>query len=281
MFELSIKQEGVTVPPPSVVANPKVELWRDTTGAIYAYGETRGDECWMHVPGVASYRFTRQGDDVAASVADGAHQDVVLDAYRRRVLPMAVQFRGCEVLHASAVQSPAGVVALCGVSQTGKSTIAFGLSRRGYPVWCDDAFAWDFTAGRASSIALPFELRLRPPTASFFRSTTRPNVSTKDDPASVGCNRASVALLCVLQRSDQQTAPVEIRQLPFAQAFSDVLSHAFWFTIADAADKRRVIGNYIDLAANTPIYEVSFRSGLENLAHVLDSIEDTIQKVSA
>jgi hypothetical protein len=276
MMKLSIKQEGAAVPPPSVVANAGVEIWRDTTGAIYAYGETRGDECWMHVPGVASYRFTRQGDDVAASIADGAREDVVLDAYRRRVLPMAVQVRGCEVLHASAVRSPAGVVGLCGVSQTGKSTIAFGLSRRGYPVWTDDAFAFDLTEGRACSIALPFELRLRPPTASFFQSPVRPNISTTDD-ASFGYERAPIALLCALRRADEQSDPVEVRRLLFAEAFSSVLSHACWFKFADAEDKRRVIEHYMELAATVPTYDVSFKSGLENLAPLLDAIEGVIK----
>jgi hypothetical protein len=280
MLKLTIKQTGIPLPPPSVVPDPAVQIWRDTSGAVYAYGETSGDECWMHVFGVASYHFTRDGDEVAASVAAGARTDLVLDAYRRRVLPLAVQVRGCEVLHASAVRSPAGVVGLSGDSQTGKSTIAFGLSRRGYPLWSDDAFAFELNQGRASSIGLPFEIRLRPRTASFFEVEAPPRRSMANQLTS-GHNKAPIALICTLRRADDQAQPVKIRRLPFSEAFSSMLSHACWFTFADAADKRRVIGNYMELVATTPTYNVCFKSGLENLTPVLDAIEEVIQKANS
>src|SRR5882672_7998253 len=168
MMKLSIKHAQAMVPPPVPALDPPVEIWRDHAGAIYAYGEILGEECWMHVPGLASFRFTRDGDEVAAAITDGAEEELVLDAFRRRVLPMALQVRGREILHASAISSPAGVTALCGASQTGKSTIAFGLNRRGYPLWGDDALAFEISNGEARAVSLPFEIRLRPAAAEFF-----------------------------------------------------------------------------------------------------------------
>jgi len=276
MMKLTIKQEGVPVPPPSVVANAGVEIWRDTTGAIYAYGERRGDECWMHVPGIASYHFTQQGGDVAASVEDGSQTDAVLDAYRRRVLPMAVQVRGCEVLHASAVRSPAGIIGLCGVSQTGKSTIAFALSRRGYDVWCDDALAFDVSKEKPVAISLPYELRLRPTAMDIFRQ------EIAESPLPVesnlpGSETAPLAALCVLRRADNDPTPVTVRRLDFSGAFLSVLGHACWFTFQDAQDKRRVIDHYMDLSAKVPVFDVAFASGLENLPTVLDEIESALE----
>jgi hypothetical protein len=276
MMKLSIKQEGVPVPPPSVVANTSVEIWRDTTGAVYAYGERRGNDCWMHVPGVASYRFTPEGKEVAASVADGARSDIVLDAYQRRVLPMAVQVRGYEVLHASAVHSPAGIVAFCGVSQAGKSTIAFGLSRRGYRVWCDDVLAFDLSDPLPSAISLPFQLRLRPTAIEMFG---RESVAAEPagDSNLPGSQTASLAAVCVLRRADDQPAPVTVRQLAFSDAFLAVLNHACWFTFQDAQDKRRVIDHYMDLTAAIPVFDVAFRSGLQHLPAVLDQIESALE----
>jgi hypothetical protein len=279
MFELSIKQEGVTVPPPSIVANARVEIWRDTTGALYAHGETRGDECWMHFPGVASYRFTRQGDEIAASVADGAQQDLVLDAYRRRVLPMAVQVRGWEVLHASAVRSSQGVVGLCGMTQTGKSTIAFALGRRGYDIWCDDALAFDVSDGEPRAISLPFELRLRPPAIALFGQTANARTPAAEL-SPPGSETAPFVAVCALRRDDDSVTPVSVRRLEFSSAFLALLAHACWFTMQDADDKRRVIDHYIDLVSETPVYDVSFRTGLENLPLVLDAIETTLNAAS-
>jgi hypothetical protein len=234
----------------------------------------------MHVFGVASYHFTRDGDEVAASVAEGARTDLVLDAYRRRILPMAVQVRGREILHASAVRSAAGVVGLCGEPQTGKSTIAFGLSRRGYALWSDDAFAFELNEDRAYSISLPFELRLRPRSRSFFELQTLPIESTTEEAMSSCYDKAPIALICTLRRADDQADRVQVRRLPFAEAFSAVLSHACWFSFVDDADKRRVIGNYMELVTTTPIYDVSFKSGLENLAQVLDAIEEVTEQAT-
>lgn len=273
MMKLSIKQEGV-LPPPSVIANAKVEIWRDTNGAIYAYGETHGDECWMHVPGIASYRFTRQGTDIDASVVDGVRTDLVLDAYRRRVLPMAVQVRGCEVLHASAITTNQGVVAFCGVSQTGKSTIAFGLAQRGFDIWCDDALAFEISGGRPRTLSLPFELRLRPAASELFRHA-QPAVSPSgmSEAGAPGSKTASLTAICVLSRTAETDVRVTVTRLSFAESFVALLDHAFWFSFQTSDDKRRLVRDYMDLAAEIPVFGITFNSGAHNLVATLDAIE--------
>ncbi len=55
-----------------------------------------------------------------------------------RVLPVVAIARGYEALHAAAVQTPAGVVAIVGGSGAGKSTLAAELVRRGHGLIGDD-----------------------------------------------------------------------------------------------------------------------------------------------
>ncbi len=55
-----------------------------------------------------------------------------------RVLPNVAIMRGYEALHASAVDSPEGVVAVAGPSGTGKTTLALELVGRGWPLVADD-----------------------------------------------------------------------------------------------------------------------------------------------
>lgn len=55
-----------------------------------------------------------------------------------RVLPNVSVARGREALHASAVDTPLGVVAIAAPSGTGKSTLASELIRRGWPLFADD-----------------------------------------------------------------------------------------------------------------------------------------------
>ncbi|MGH2852752.1 MAG: hypothetical protein ACRDLF_00975 [Solirubrobacteraceae bacterium] len=55
-----------------------------------------------------------------------------------RVLPNVAIMRGYEALHASAVGSPEGVVAVAAPSGMGKTTLALELLRRGWPLFADD-----------------------------------------------------------------------------------------------------------------------------------------------
>jgi hypothetical protein len=68
-----------------------------------------------------------------------------------RILPNVALMRGYEALHASAVDSPEGVVALAAPSGTGKTTLALELVRRGWALFADDVltFGEDATGVRA------------------------------------------------------------------------------------------------------------------------------------
>ncbi len=70
-----------------------------------------------------------------APLSAGLHWQQVLLG---RVLPNVAIIRGYEALHASAVDSPAGVVAVAAPSGTGKTTLALELLRRGWPLFADD-----------------------------------------------------------------------------------------------------------------------------------------------
>ncbi len=262
---------GAVVPPSARTFNPWCDVWRDGDGAVYAYAENLGDEYWMHLPDLASFRFTSRGDEVAAAVTGTASDELVLDAYQRRILPMALQVSGREVLHASAVRSPAGVTALCADSETGKSTIAFGLSSRGYPVWADDLVAFEVSDRGGVAISLPFTMRLRPPAAALFKGTATVPFGVGDE--SVSRENSPLAAICVLRRESAITSPVTVQRLSSGEALAAVLSHAWAFALQDAERKRRMINHYLELVAKVPVFEVSFPSGLENLPATLDAIE--------
>lgn len=96
----------------------------------------------MHLPDVAAFRL---GMEVVAFPLPSAPPEPASDAFERSVLPMALQALGGEALHASGVLGPSGLVALCGDSGTGKSTLACALNAYGYLFWADDAVAFEVT----------------------------------------------------------------------------------------------------------------------------------------
>jgi hypothetical protein len=149
------------------------ELWLDNAGAVCARGIAYGAVAWMEVPRIATFRFDRADWTVEASASAGAARDLIYDSYYRAALPLALQFFGFEVLHASAVRTSAGVVAFCAVSETGKSTTVGALSRRGYTLWADDAVTFQINDGDlgAQALAVPFRLRLDSIASSAIRDT--------------------------------------------------------------------------------------------------------------
>ncbi len=172
--------------------------------------------------------------------------------FQRDVLPILLQAQGLQVLHAGAARMRAGVVALSGSSGTGKSTLACALGLRGRTVWADDALA--IFDGRA--IAIPFALRPRTP----FRRMPR-------------CARtgqcAPLAAILLLHRADR----LEARRCTGAEAFPLLLKQAYCFTLTDEQRKRRLMEDYMAIAARVPIYELRFPTGLDTLEATLDMIE--------
>lgn len=277
MLKLRIERTVESGPLLSETLDPRFEIWRDGEGGVYAYAESLGDEYRMHVPGLGSFRFSTHGDEIAATVPSAAREELVLDAYRRRVLPMALQVCGREVMHASAVRSAAGVTALCADSETGKSTIAFGLSGRGYPLWADDLVAFDISNHFGRAISLPFKLSLRPPAAAMFDlDTMAPPIAPETDEHPPGKETAPMLAVCVLRRGDSGAAPVAVRRLSLAEAFAAVLAHAWSFGLEDSERKRRMIHNYLDLAAGTAVFDICFQPGLTNLPAILNALEQVM-----
>jgi hypothetical protein len=101
----------------------EIELGRDGD-VLFHYGDR------------ASFRLDRaQQLLTCAAVHPGlAWQRTLLT----KIIPSISVMKGYEALHASALESPSGIVAIAAPSGTGKSTLAIELMRRGWPLFTDD-----------------------------------------------------------------------------------------------------------------------------------------------
>src|SRR5688572_21051636 len=165
MLSLEMRSSTPTLPP----SPDRHVVIADPAGTAVAYGWRRGMDHWISVPEKADFRFRPGSNVVTAHPVRGAAPEVVTDAYRGSVLPVAAQVMlGAQALHASAVMTPDGqIVAFGGRTGAGKTTIAVGLSRRGHRLWADDTVAFDVSAHGISALRLPFQLNLREPSAAF------------------------------------------------------------------------------------------------------------------
>ena len=231
-------------------------------------------------PGLAAYRFWWPDAAVITAYPDaGAPIRTVWDTYRRSVLPMAMQAAGWEALHASAVLAAGGVVAFCAPSETGKSTLAYGLARRGFPQWADDGVV--FGSGREiQAIPLPFEVRLRPgardllggvlPEHSRFEHNG-PGEQSHVEPA-------ALRAICVLRRDmdPERVAAARITPIAPASAFTSALTHAHEFDRTDDTRRAQMVHTYLRLVAEVPVVEIAFHPGREPLDALLDRVIDAL-----
>ncbi len=253
----------------------EVEVWRDNSGNICAYGYIADGYGWMDLVATAKFRLESRNREVTSFALPGVSPALVREAYCHAALPIALHFFGCEVLHASAVRTGRGVVAFCAFSETGKSTIAAALGARGHPLWADDAVAIDSGntghGGTAiQTLLLPFNLRLRRPSAQYLGEADE---RTGGAQAECEFTASPLAALCVLERSSEPHRDVAIRRLSPSEAFTALLPHAFCFSLNDYARKRAMLEFYLNMAARTPAFSVSFAPGFERLPAILDAIE--------
>lgn len=262
------------------IGDPGVTVWHGPGGQVGAYGYRLGDTCWVRVPGVASYCFDTSRGPVRALPHRSGRSDLVRDTYRRLVLPMTLQVRGLEVLHASGVRLPRGVVALCGVSETGKSTTAYALSRCGYPLWADDAVAFEVVGAEVQAIPLPYRIRLLPDAARYFADDSGSGAASA---LGVSVAETEVVPFCavlVLQRAEESGdgTPVVSRRLGSSDALRAVLAHAHCFDIENPLRKRRMVEHYLALLGRVPVVEVTFRPGLDLLPTVVVGIQQALEQ---
>lgn len=278
--ELTIVDTGSAPPALPSVTDPGVQVWRDHDGTVSAYGHTVSGIHWMHLPGLASFRFGGGTDGVMAIAQPAVREDRILGQYYRSVLPMVLQVRGWEVLHASAVLTSKGVVAMCATSGTGKSTTAVGLSQRGWPLWADDAVAFEALDSGIKTVPLPFNLRLLSDATVFFGQGAK---TAGADNSRNGIERIEkepqqLTALLLLTRAHDGCGDevVRVRRLSSAETFVGLLTHAYSFNPRDVERRRSMTQHYLDLITLVPTFEVSFQPGLERLPAVLDRMEQLI-----
>lgn len=260
-------------------ATSPTECWRDRDGGIVAQGYSTTADYRLRFPHFATYRFGRTPGAVTAIPEAATSIEALRDRHRRSVLPLALQALGLETLHASGIALPEGVIALCGFPRTGKSTIAYGLHRRGYTLWADDSVVF-YSGHTIETIPLPFLMRLRPASLAHFGPAALPfdlgGQLPERRPASGA--PAPLAAVFILTRSgpDENAPGRRLQRLGRAASFQAVLAHAQCFSLRERARKQRMLRTYLTLADQVPVVELGFQPGFAKLASVLDAIEQEI-----
>jgi hypothetical protein len=238
---------------------------------VCAYTRAVDGTGWLHLPGLAYFRFPKNGAYIEALPEGNTPAEKVTDAYYRLALPMALQATGFEVLHASAVSDAHGVHVICGASRSGKSTLAYALGRRGFEIWADDAVAFKVHRGVIAAVPLPFSLRLRREVADFFglpaQIGRRANGKTETLRHQALGSR-EIASVSLLERGGSST----IARLSAGESLPAVLYHSFYFSL-ESSILQRMGTQFLELIAKVPVFRISLSPGLDAMADLLDDLE--------
>jgi hypothetical protein len=247
---------------------------RAPDGRAVGYGWKNGSETLLKVPGIAVYSLKERECEVVATADHLATPtpDDIRETFEKLALPLFLQSAfGFEAFHASAVHVPnAGVVAFCGVSGTGKSTIAYGLAARGFEPWADDAVVLKVAADAIRCVSLPFALTLRTPASAHFGSRAGPPLlgrHSRHDPKTLALGAV------VVLRPSTDVRAAQIDTVRAADVLMTLLPHAFCFRPSPNERMRELMSNYLELASRVPVLLARFAPSLARLEGLLDAIE--------
>jgi len=272
---------------------PEENIWRDCDGRIFAFLSRRFGKIEICFPKFASYFFPeeRTGEEqieVLVVPGETARRDQIFDRLNRNVIPLLLQSRGLQVLHASAIRLGSGVVGFSGRSLCGKSTLAYALSRRGYEVWADDALLIVVANdGVRTFKCTSTRLRLRADSREHFGEINSGSPSSFDDVDA--CSELSLcapseaplkALYMIdrIQEGDGQGKVWSCNKMAGHDAFTNTLRQASYVDLADIKERRRITEICLCLASKVPIYSCRYQHGFDFVEQVAGEIESCLSR---
>jgi hypothetical protein len=178
-----------------------------------------------------------------------------------RVLPNVAIMRGYEALHASAVDTPEGVVAVAAPSGMGKTTLALELVGRGWPLVADDVLTLGEGAeGVRAHPGTPHMNVSEPPPGAIDPGPLGTTLGTLAGERWIAVHRTAdeprpVRLICLLERGPN--LPLEGRPLPCTPL---PLAPYMLGLAGDAERERRRFERYADLMSTASLMRLTCAS---------------------
>jgi hypothetical protein len=175
-------------------------------------------------------------------------------------------------------------VAFCGISETGKSTLAYGLSRvHECRLWADDALVFRRFGKGFGAVPLPFSTRLREGSARYFgehHPSSSGSLEWDNFDGAIG-PPVPVSAVCALVRDTELDAgrAIAVRRLAREESLVYAFTNANCFSFEDSARKKETLEQYLAFTSLVPFYEIRFRPGFEHVERVVDDVAGILKEV--
>ena len=188
--------------------------------------------------------------------------------FEQRALPLLLQAAGYEALHASAIQTAAGVVAFAASPAPGRRP--WRMAWHGEDTLYGPTTSSCSRRGRrdvVTTVSAPHPVNLRTESAGFFGDEGAISAASSADDR--------LAAVVVLDRYPQ--AEGRVSRLPARLgALTTILPHAFCF-FAEEGRERRTVAAYLDLVARVPVFKFHPPVGFRGFDAALDQLETRLR----
>jgi len=239
----------------------------------------QGDQIWIWQPLVGAVRFSLYEPRLSAFIWPGADAAWFRQVVTRSWLPAIYPLWGRQVLHASAVmcKAIAATVAFTGPTHAGKSTTAFGMSRRaGWRLLGDDTLAFSISPDRAAAQGaavqlhpIPNESRLRPASAGFYGVSDADAEQTLEWPGGNPRLRA----VYVLEGDDTLVRTAAFERLRAADSLPLLLQQAYALSFGMPKYNQQLMKDYLALSAAVPIFRLRYRRSFDVADELFAQVE--------
>ncbi|MEO6238445.1 MAG: hypothetical protein ABIQ52_15725 [Vicinamibacterales bacterium] len=257
---------------------PVVQVTRIAAGFAFAYAD--GTRFWIDEDGTHIWMTSERTDEDACTYLAGP------------VLAFALRLRGEFSLHASAVVTGAGAVAIAGPHGAGKSTTAAALGMTGCPVLTDDILR--VTSAEADWHAHPFGgiLRLWPdgetmvfgrgdrldPITPFWDKRALP---IGDDGVPAAEQSLPLAGVAFLTADSTATHGVVLSALSPAAAAVRLAENSSVEYLLDGPRRAREFHQVVSIAARVPCVEIARPAGALSLDEVLSTLNGWVRTLGS
>ena len=234
---------------------------------------------------LADFEIDKTGSEIICMPRPGIPEDTIQHLLLDQVLPLVINLRGGEALHASAVLTSQGVIAFAGPAGSGKSTITASLLNTGFPFVSDDCLTLQEKDQKIYAIPAYPGLRLWDDAqehlfgengkAKFVAHyTPKRRVDIEEKPESYSTEPKPLRRLYDIVHSPEtgQRSDIVIENLSARDSFMALVRCAFRLDITDRQMLIRQFQFLKRVASAVSIRRLSFRKDFQLLPAVREAI---------
>jgi hypothetical protein len=268
--------------------------WEFPNGERWLSLAKRDDQYILRFQRLADFLVSSKGNEIACRPQPQTPLDTVRHLFLDQVVPLVLNLRGTEALHASAVLTPYGACAFIGQTGRGKSTLASSFLNCGSTPLSDDCLALEERAGHILAVPSYAGLRLWSDTAStlvddaeslsavaHYTEKKRINFHVQEIQEPVPLKAIYILTPPIEQiQEPPHEVKIDIEPLGFSRAFQELLQCVFRLDVTDSVMLSRQFLFLHRLLSAVPVLSLGYPRDYTSLPGVREAILHHLKKTS-